>query len=131
MDESRYLFEIALRAKEMAYAPYSKFKVGAAVLTKDGTVYFGSNIENASYGATMCAERVAIYKAVSESKKDIIKIAIASDNDKYTYPCGLCRQVMSEFINEDAVVVVGNNDNFKEIPFKELMPYSFTANDLK
>ncbi len=130
MNENRYLFEIALKAKEMAYAPYSKFKVGAAVLTKDGTVYFGSNIENASYGASMCAERVAIYKAISEGKRDILKIAIASDNDDYTYPCGLCRQVMGEFM-QNSVVIIGNKTDIKEIPFKELMPHSFTSDDLK
>lgn len=132
LDESRYLYKIALKAKEMAYAPYSNFKVGAAVLTEDGTVYFGSNIENASYGAAVCAERVAIFKAVSEGKKHIVKIAIASDNDgkDYTYPCGICRQVMSEFM-KNAVVVVGNKDDIKEISLDELMPHSFTADDLK
>ncbi len=130
MNESRYLYEIALKAKEMAYAPYSGFKVGAAVLTDDGTVYFGSNIENASYGATVCAERVAIFKAISEGKKNITKIAIASDNENYTYPCGICRQVMAEFMS-NAAVVVGNENDIKELALSELLPHSFTADDLK
>lgn len=129
MEESKYLYEIALKAKEMSYSPYSGFKVGAAVLTKDGTVYFGCNIENSSYGATICAERVAIYKAISEGNKEILKIAIASDNNNYTYPCGICKQVMSEFM-KNAVIVLSNGKEIKELQFKELDPYMFTSEEL-
>ncbi len=129
MEESKYLYEIALKAKEMSYSPYSGFKVGAAVLTKNGTVYFGCNIENSSYGATICAERVAIYKAISEGNKEILKIAIASDNNNYTYPCGICKQVMSEFM-KNAVIVLSNGKEIKELQFKELDPYMFTSEEL-
>lgn len=130
MEESKYLYEIAQKAKDFSYSPYSKFRVGAAVLTKDGTVYFGANIENSSYGATVCAERVAIFKAVSEGKKDIVKIAIAGDSDTYLYPCGICRQVINEFM-PDGIVVVGNGQDIKEIPFKQLFANSFGKDDLK
>ncbi|HBM81251.1 MAG TPA: cytidine deaminase, partial [Clostridiaceae bacterium] len=81
---------------ENAYAPYSKFRVGAALLAKDGRIYTGCNIENASYGVTNCAERTAIFKAVSEGVKDFISIAINSDSDMFVLPCGVCRQVMAE-----------------------------------
>lgn len=130
MEESRYLYEIALKAKDMAYAPYSGFKVGAAVLTKDNTVYFGCNIENASYGGTICAERVAIFKAISEGKNDIVKIAVASDNNEYTYPCGICRQIMSEFM-KDAVIVLGNKEGIIEITLNKLFPNAFTGDNIK
>lgn len=122
--DSMSLYKVALLAKDMAYAPYSKFKVGAAVLTSDGLIYKGCNIENESYGATVCAERVAIYKAVSEGKK-IVKIAIASDSNDFTYPCGICRQVMSEFM-KDATIVVGNPSQIKELSFNDIMPNNFT-----
>lgn len=130
MDENKYLYEIALKAKEFSYSPYSKFKVGAAVLTDDGTVYFGCNIENTSYGATVCAERVAIYKAISEGKKNIIKLAIASDKNDYTYPCGICRQVISEFMKE-AKIIVGNGNDIKELSFNDILPHSFELTDEK
>ncbi len=124
MDENRKLYEIALLAKENAYAPYSGFKVGAAALTQDGIVYTGCNVENASYGATICAERTAIVKAVSEGKKNIVKMAIASDNMDPTYPCGICRQVISEFMPEGEIIVA-NGKNISIYKVSELMPYAF------
>ncbi len=124
MDENRKLYEIALMAKENAYAPYSGFKVGAAVLTADGIVYTGCNVENFSYGATVCAERTAISKAVSEGRKNIVKIAIASDSGEYTYPCGICRQVISEFMPEGEIIV-GKDKEIKVYKASELMPHAF------
>ena len=95
--ENQQLIRRAMEAREKAYAPYSQFAVGAAVLTKDGQVYLGCNIENASYGATNCAERTAIFKAVSEGEKEILAVAIYSPNADSCYPCGACRQVLYEF----------------------------------
>ncbi|MDO4300173.1 MAG: cytidine deaminase [Clostridia bacterium] len=124
MDENRQLYEMAVKAKEYAYAPYSNFKVGAAVLTSDGMVFLGNNIENASYGAAVCAERVAIFKAVSEAKKNIVKIAIASDTNDFTMPCGICRQVISEFMPEGEIIL-GNENEIKVYKVTELLPYAF------
>lgn len=124
MDENRQLYEMALKAKEYAYSPYSNFKVGAAVLTSDGMVFLGNNIENASYGATICAERVAIFKAVSEAKKNIVKLAIASDTNDLTYPCGICRQVISEFM-PDGEIILGNDNEIKVYKVSELLPNAF------
>lgn len=124
MDENRQLYEMALKAKEYAYSPYSNFKVGAAVLTSDGMVFLGNNIENASYGATICAERVAIFKAVSEAKKNIVKLAIASDTNDLTYPCGICRQVICEFM-PDGEIILGNKSEIKVYRVSELLPHTF------
>lgn len=124
MDENKQLYEMAVKAKEYAYAPYSGFKVGAAVLTSDGMVFLGNNIENASYGATVCAERVAIFKAVSEAKKNIVKLAIASDTNDFTMPCGICRQVISEFM-PDGEIILGSENEIKVYKVSELLPYAF------
>lgn len=124
MDENRQLYEMALKAKEYAYSPYSNFKVGAAVLTNDGMVFLGNNIENASYGATICAERVAIFKAISEAKKNIVKLAIASDTNDLTYPCGICRQVISEFM-PDGEIILGSENEIKVYKVSELLPHAF------
>ena len=124
MNENEKLYDMALKAKDFAYAPYSKFKVGAAVLTSDGMVFLGNNIENASYGATICAERVAIFKAVSEAKTNIIKIAIASDTEEFTYPCGICRQVINEFMPEGEIIL-GNKNEVKVYKVSELLPHGF------
>lgn len=120
----------AIEAKEHAYAPYSKFHVGAAVLTEDGNVYTGSNIENSSYPATICAERVAISTAVHSGSKKIKMLAIAGDSD-YTHPCGICRQVLVEFSDEETLVIVGKDThNFKVYSVNELLPYAFTKEDI-
>lgn len=124
MDENKKLYEMALKAREFAYAPYSGFKVGAAALTSDGIVFLGNNIENSSYGATVCAERVAIFKAVSEAKKNIVKIAIASDTEDFTYPCGICRQVINEFMPEGEIIL-SNGNEIKVYKVSELMPHGF------
>ena len=109
MDVER-LIEEAMKAREMAYAPYSEFRVGAALLDGDGTIYSGCNIENASYGACNCAERTAIFKAVSEGAGDFRAIAIVGGKDKnvteFCPPCGICRQVMSEFCDADTFKVI-------------------------
>ena len=130
--DNHQLIKAALKAREHAYAPYSHFAVGAAVLTKDGQVYTGCNIENASYGATNCAERTAIFKAVSEGYKEFIKIAIVGGKSgeevtEFAYPCGVCRQVIAEFSNpRDMKVIVAKSENdFVEKTLEELLPNSF------
>lgn len=126
------LIKMALLARENAYAPYSNFAVGAAVLTKDGQVYTGCNIENASYGATNCAERTAIFKAVSEGHTEFTKIAIVGgkadeDISEFAYPCGVCRQVIAEFCKADEmkIIVAKSQTEFMEKTLEEILPYSF------
>ncbi len=126
---SQQLLDKAKEVMNNAYAPYSNFKVGAAILTESGDVYTGCNIENASYGATICAERTAAVKAVSEGHRRFLKIAIVSMEGTYTYPCGMCRQFLSEFMAEDGMVIVEDSiEGIKEIAFKELLPLSFSLN---
>jgi len=121
----------AFEGKKNAYAPYSNFKVGAAVLAEDGKVYIGCNIENASYGATNCAERTAIFKAVSEGNKAIKAIAIVGVENNYTYPCGVCRQVIAEFALKDTKIILGKNeDEYLVKTLDELLPGAFTKKDL-
>lgn len=129
--EDRDLLEQAKHARENAYVPYSNFKVGAALLTEDGEVVTGCNIENASYGLTNCAERTAIFKRVSEGKNGIRKIAVVADTPRPVPPCGMCRQVMAEFCSPDTKVILGNlKGESKETTVGELLPFSFTKEDL-
>ena len=124
-----FLIKEALEAQKSSYAPYSHFKVGAAILTEEGLVYTGCNVENASYGATICAERTAAVKAVSEGYIKFSKVAIVSSEGTYTYPCGVCRQFLSEFMTKDSVIIVEDEkEGIKEVPFKELLPLSFSLN---
>lgn len=118
------LMEKAIDAKKNSYSPYSNFKVGAALLTKDDEIYTGCNIESVSYTPSCCAERTAFFKAVSEGKKEFKAIAITGDTP-FCYPCGVCRQVMSEFCDDDFKIYVGNDKEYKEYTLKELLPYSF------
>ena len=112
------------KAREKAYAPYSKFRVGAALMTEDGSVYTGCNVENASYGATCCAERVAIFKAVSDGKRDFTAIAVMSDSHKFTFPCGICLQVMVEF-KIPTVIVADRSGGTAQYKLNDLLPYAF------
>ena len=130
-DTIKQLINEALHARNYAYAPYSQFMVGAALITEDDSVYTGCNVENASYGATNCAERTAISKAVSEGERLIKAIAIVGgvkDGDMtYAYPCGVCRQVLREFSNpgELVIIVAKNQDDYKTYSLEELLPESF------
>ncbi|WPC42216.1 cytidine deaminase [Clostridium sp. JS66] len=127
----KMLVSKALEGRKNAYVPYSKFKVGAAVLTEDGKVYTGCNIENASYGATNCAERTAVFKAVSEGHTTIKAIAIVGVENEYTYPCGICRQVIAEFGSEDIEIILGKNENEYIVKtLDEILPGAFTKRDL-
>ena len=126
------LLQKATEARRLAYAPYSHYKVGACLLTKDGQLYSGCNIENAAFGPSICAERTAIFKAVSEGVRDFAAIAIvggpenAEENDlSPAYPCGVCRQVMAEFCGKDFRIYCGNPQNPEEYTLEELLPKSF------
>lgn len=124
------LVKKAYEAMTFAYTPYSKFNVGAALLTESGKVYTGCNIEIASYGATNCAERTAIFKAISEGEKKFKAIAVVSSSKDYTYPCGICRQVLVEF-GLDIDVIVARGDDYTVYKASELLPKSFTGVDIK
>lgn len=119
------LIEEAKKYRQFSYSPYSHFAVGAAVLTKDGQVYGGCNIENASYPLGNCAERTAIFKAVSEGKRDFAAIAIVADSDGPCPPCGACRQVMAEF-KIPRIIMANMKGDVKAVTLAEILPYSFT-----
>lgn len=122
---NKELLQAARDACRHSYSPYSHFAVGCALITNQNQLYTGCNIENASYGATMCAERVAIFKCISEGHLDIDKIAVVSENGSYAYPCGMCRQVMWEFMPDGSVVLEDDTEGIKEITVKELLPDAF------
>jgi cytidine deaminase len=121
------LHQAAIAASAFSHSPYSKYKIGSAVLLSNGKVYSGTNIENASYGGTVCAERVAIWKAVSENQNaKITEICVVSDSAKPWPPCGFCRQVMAEFSNPDTIIHVANLEKIhKSYKLKELLPEAF------
>ena len=128
------LIQLALDARKNAHSPYSNFSVGASLLCEDGTVYTGCNIENSSFSETACAERVAIFKAVSEGKRDFLAICIVAGKERITdfvYPCGACRQVLSEFCKADFEVILFNGKEHKSISLDSLLPKSFTSVDIK
>ncbi len=121
------LIEAAVKIKNNSYSPYSKFKVGAALITKNNKLFTGTNIENVSYGATVCAERVAIFNAISQGEKLIKEIAITSDLVDYIYPCGICRQVIGEFANKDTVIICCRSDfSYKVYSIEDLIPKNFS-----
>ena len=129
------LMALAAQAREKSYSPYSGFRVGAALLGKSGKVYLGCNVENAAYTPTNCAERTAIFKAVSEGEKEFEAIAIVGGKgDEWAElcaPCGVCRQVLAEFCDKDFRVVLGNPNAIKAYTFAEILPLSFGKNDLE
>lgn len=123
--EIKSLIEKALVAQKNSYSPYSKFAVGACLLTKSGKIYCGTNIENASYPVGICAERVAMSKAISDGERDFDTIVITCDHDTYPYPCGMCRQFLSEFGKDLKVVVAKNINDYKVFKLDELLPNGF------
>lgn len=125
------LIEESKKAREKAYVPYSKFGVGAAILTKDGKVYHGCNIENAAYSMCNCAERTALFKAYSEGDRDFTMLAVVADTERPCSPCGACRQVISELCSQDMKVVLTNlKGDILEITVAELLPGAFSPEDL-
>jgi cytidine deaminase len=123
-DTMKNLLDIAKKASQNAYAPYSHFKVGAAVRTSSGNIYSAGNVENSSYSLTLCAERNAIFQAISKGERVITEIAIYVDNDMLFPPCGACRQVMAEFANDLPIVYASRNE-IRESTLAELLPQSF------
>jgi len=122
------LLQIANEVRESAYAPYSGFKVGAALLCADGTVVTGVNIENATYTPSICAERTAFFKAISEGHKDFVKIAVTCDK-AFCSPCGVCRQVMAEHAPELEILLGNPQGTFKRMTIQELLPETFKLNE--
>lgn len=118
------LMNYAREVMKNAYAPYSGFQVGAALLTGNGTVYTGCNVENSSYGATICAERNAIFQAVANGERDFVKIAICCSENKFPIPCGMCLQVMQEF-NEEIEIILSDQNSIKKYKLKDFLPVSF------
>lgn len=130
------LIKLALEAREKSYSPYSGFAVGAALLCKNGMVFTGCNIENSGYSATNCAERTAIFKAVSEGETEFLRIAVVGGNAEekepsdYCPPCGICRQVMREFCENGFEIIIAKNENeYKTVTLEELLPLSFDKRD--
>ena len=124
------LLEAALEARLRAIAPFSRFPVGAALQAEDGTIYTGCNIENASYGLTMCAERVAIFKALSEGARDFKRIAVAANTEVLTPPCGPCRQILWEFCRDARITLVNLQGRTEECTIRDLLPRAFDASFL-
>lgn len=124
----------AQKARQKSYSPYSHFRVGAALLTKSGKIYTGCNIENAAYTPTVCAERTAIFKAVSDGERDFEALAVIGgaegETADFCAPCGVCRQVIAEFCNKDFKIILGNEDKFKAYTLDGLLPFAFTDKDL-
>ena len=129
------LLTLAKEARASSYSPYSGFAVGAALLCRDGRVFLGCNIENASFSPTCCAERVAIFKAISEGAQNFEAIAVVGgkgdDSAPMCLPCGVCRQVLAEFCDPDFKVVLGTPDKPQVFAFKDILPYGFGKNDLE
>lgn len=129
------LMTLAVEARKASYSPYSGFRVGAALLGKSGKVYLGCNIENAAYTPTNCAERTAIFKAVSEGEREFDALAVVGGKGEelsaLCAPCGVCRQVLAEFCDKDFRVILGNPDDIKAYTFAEILPLSFGKSDLE
>lgn len=121
----------AMKAKEFAYAPYSHFRVGAALLTKSGRIYTGCNVENASFSATNCAERTAVFTAVAQGEQEFTAIAVNGDNESYLPPCGICRQVLAEFcdLKTFQVILAISEQDYRVVTLAELLPGAFQSKD--
>ncbi len=132
--DKKELVKSAIEARKLSYSPYSHFAVGAALLTKDGKVFVGANVENSSYPLCMCAERNALYNAYMHgyTKKDFVALALSADTDGPCSPCGACRQVISELFPKDGVIIMTNlKGAYQETNIEELLPYAFSEDDLK
>ncbi len=134
MTDSKTLMNLAQKARKMAYVPYSHFRVGAALLAKSGKVYLGCNVENASYPVANCAERTALFKAVSEGEREFEAIAIIGGREgetaEFTAPCGVCRQALAEFADKDFRLILGNEEKFASYSLDDVLPFAFTGKNL-
>jgi len=131
MMNHKQLAEKAVEAKKIALPSYSNFHVGSALLTKEGKIYHGGNIETSSYSLTICAERTAIFKAISEGERNFSAIAIASDSPDYCPPCGACRQVILDLCGNIDVIMINHKNEIKVFKISELLPLAFGDEDLK
>ena len=129
--DTQSLIETAAAARTQSLAPFSHFLVGAALRTKDGKVFTGCNVESASYGLTVCAERVAIWKALSEGERDFTNLVIVADTEQLTPPCGTCRQIIWEFAKQATIVLANLRGQKEEVSIKDLLPRAFDARFLK
>lgn len=120
------LIALAREAQKQAYAPYSGFRVGAALLTKGGKTYTGANVENSSYGLSICAERTAVFKAVNDGECDFAAICICSSGEGFIYPCGACLQVLAEFTKDLKVIITDEKNQYKEYNLNEMLPQVFS-----
>lgn len=125
------LINKAVEAKKMAHPPYSNFHVGAALLTADGKIYSGCNVENSTYGLSICAERTAIFKAMSEGERIFSAIAIAGDSPDFIYPCGACRQIIFDHCGEIDIICTNSKEEYKIYKTSELLPFAFGDKDLR
>ncbi len=123
--EAGCLIEEARKAQQNSYSPYSGYKVGAALLGKSGQIYTGTNIENSSYGLSICAERTALFNAVNNGEVDFLAIAVCSNGPGYVYPCGACLQVLAEFVPDLQVIVSNEKDEFEQYLLSDLLPQAF------
>lgn len=138
INKEKELVKLAIKASEGSYSPYSHFKVGAAILCDDGEIYTGSNIENASYGAAICAERTAATQAAHKKSRKFVAVAVfgsfegaTKDELQYAFPCGICRQFLNEFAADDMVMLIAKSeDDYIKKPFSEILPNSFGPKDL-
>ena len=132
--DNNALLDLAIASMQKAYAPYSHFHVGAALLTESGEVYTGCNIENAAYSATVCAERTAFFSAVRDGHRNFSKIAVVGGKNgvlsDFTYPCGVCRQIMREFCRDDFILLFTDGKTVQELTLGDLLPYSFSPENL-
>lgn len=131
MEKKEELIEAATKVRENSYAPFSDFRVGAALETDDGEIIAGCNVESASYGLTVCAERVAIWKAISEGRRKIKHIAVVADTEELTPPCGVCRQIIWEFGGDIPVVLANLKGKVETVQMKDLLPRAFDTKFLK
>ncbi len=127
---SEILVKTAMEMRSRAYAPYSKFRVGAALLCEDGTVITGCNVENAAYGSSICAKRTALCKAVSEGQQSFVAIAIAGSGEDFCWPCGSCRQMLYEFSPKMRVITANGQGELQECSLEELLPHGFGASSM-
>ncbi len=129
--EFKELVKAARKAKRYSHSPFSNYRVGAALLTSTGKIYTGCNIENSSYSLTICAERTALFKAVSEGEKKFVAIAISNDDKEFASPCGACRQVINELAGEIDIILTNGKGKIKKFKTSELLPYPFTSKNLE
>ena len=128
--EYKTLIQKAAEAKHTSHSPYSNFRVGSAIITEDDKVYLGCNVENSTYGLTMCAERTAIFKAISEGERKFRAIAIASDSPDFITPCGACRQIIFDHCGEIDIICTNSKEEYKVFKTSELLPFAFGDKDL-